>query len=107
MNSSTPTTAQRFDVREPASIEVYGKGTNIVAVLTNLSSTGARLSWESGANSLEKGDLVCVTIHLHKLNKQHRVSAEVVWQNGKETGVNFIPPEQLFAKFREKTQKRN
>lgn len=97
-------TAQRFNVHEPTSIEVYGRNANIEAILTNLSATGARLEWEDEGWALQKGDLVCLTIHLSQLKKSHRVSAEVVWHKDKETGVNFIPPDQLLAKFQERTR---
>lgn len=95
--------AQRFTTNEPASIEVYGRRSQIEATLKNLSATGACLSWQEGP-ALTQGDLVCLTIELAKLKKKHRVNAEVVWCAGKEIGVTFIPPEELVQKFSHRTR---
>jgi hypothetical protein len=91
--------AQRFTTNEPASIEVYGRKSQLDAMLKNLSATGACLTWQQEGYSLNTGDLVCLTIELSRLKKRHKVNAEVVWRMGKEIGVNFIPPDELVNKF--------
>jgi hypothetical protein len=91
--------AQRFSTNEPASIEVYGRKSQVEAMLKNLSATGACLTWAQEGCVLGIGDLVCVTIELSRLKKRHKVNAEVVWRDGKEIGVNFIPPEELVNRF--------
>lgn len=96
--------AVRYTTHEPTSIEVYGKGSTIPATLKNLSATGACLRYKKDEVRLQQGDLICVTVYLAKLKKNHRISAEVIWQNDRETGVIFLNADELFEKFRDKTR---
>lgn len=100
----TVVAAQRYNTNEPASIEVYGRKSQIAATLKNLSATGACLTWNNEGIGLDTGDLVCLTVELARLKKRHRVNAEVIWRNGKEIGVNFIGPDELVNKFSTRTR---
>jgi hypothetical protein len=95
--------AQRFFTKEKASLEVYGKAGTIIASVKNLSLSGACLEWTQEDVGLQKGDVVRMTVFLKALNRRHNMSAEVVWRDGKKTGVNFIRPDQVLDKMVEKT----
>jgi PilZ domain len=98
---------QRFVTNERASIEVYGRRSSVMATLKNLSQTGACLTWAQEGVRLETGDLVCLIVELGALKKRHKVTAEVIWRRDKETGVTFIPKEELVEKFVSKTKATN
>ncbi len=91
--------ATRYETREKASIEVYGKSGNFVAQLKNLSVTGACLEWVHEDVNLIKGDLVRITVVLRAINRRHNVSGEVVWTEGKVTGINFIKSSDVLEKL--------
>ncbi len=91
--------ATRYETREKASIEVYGKSGNFVAQLKNLSVTGACLEWVHEDVNLIKGDLVRITVVLRAINRRHNVSGEVVWTEGKITGINFIKSSDVLEKL--------
>jgi hypothetical protein len=88
--------------KEKASIEIYGRSGNIIANLRNVSLTGACLDWTQDDVPLQKGDLVRVTVVLKALNRRHNLSAEVVWREGKASGVNFIKSEEVLEKIMER-----
>lgn len=91
--------AQRYDTKEKASLEVYGKGGQLIASVRNLSMTGALLEWTQEDVTLEKGDLVRMTVILKTVNRRHNVNAEVVWRDGKRSGINFIRSEEVLEKM--------
>ena len=95
---------QRFVTNEKANIEVYGKRLNVTATLKNLSQTGACLTWAAENVRLETGDLVCMTVMLGDLKKQHKVNAEVIWRRDKQTGISFIGKDQLVERFVSRTK---
>jgi hypothetical protein len=95
--------AQRFETREKASVEVYGRSVNMTAEVKNISKTGACLENPSEYFDLDKGDLIRVTIYLEELHREHNVSAEVVWRLGNRAGIAFIAPEQVIEKLTAKT----
>ncbi len=94
--------AVRYETKEKASIEIYGKSGNFIAQLKNLSVTGACLEWMHDEVSLSKGDLVRMTVVLRALNRRHNVSGEVIWSAGKSTGINFIKSSEVLEKIMEK-----
>lgn len=94
--------ATRYETREKASIEIYGKSGNFVAQLRNLSVTGACLEWIHEDVNLLKGDLIRITVVLRAINRRHNVSGEVVWTNGRATGINFIKSTQVLEKIMER-----
>lgn len=94
--------ATRYPTKEKASIEIYGRNGNFVADLRNLSVTGALLEWSQSEVSLQKGDLVRMTVVLRALNRRHNLNAEVVWTEGNKTGVNFIKSSEVLEKMMEK-----
>lgn len=96
--------ATRFATREKTSIEIYGKNAQVPATLKNLSATGACLESKDPTLRLNEGDLICVTVYLSQLKKNHRISAEVVWHEAGKLGVNFLNSDELVEKFREKTR---
>ena len=95
-------TATRYTTKEKASVEVYGRTGNIIVDLKNLSTTGACLEWTQEDVSLEKGDLVRMTVILKALGRRHNLNAEVVWREGKKTGVNFIKSNEVLEKMMDK-----
>lgn len=96
-------TAIRYTTKEKASLEIYGRSGNIEADLRNLSATGACLEWSQDDVSLEKGDLVRMTVTLKALNREHNVNAEVVWREGNKTGLTFIRSEEVIEKMMERS----
>lgn len=95
-------TAVRYQTKEKASLEIYGRSGNITGQLKNLSVTGACLEWSQEEVNLEKGDLVRMTVVLMSLNRRHDVNAEVVWVDGKTTGLNFIKSDEVLEKMMER-----
>ncbi len=91
--------AVRYATKEKASIEVYGRSGNFIAQLKNLSVTGACLEWIQDQVTLEKGDLVRMTVVLRAVNRRHNVNGEVVWTEGKMTGINFIKENEVIEKM--------
>ncbi|PIS10413.1 MAG: PilZ domain-containing protein [Bdellovibrio sp. CG10_big_fil_rev_8_21_14_0_10_47_8] len=92
--------AMRYPTKEKASIEIYGRSGNFIAHVSNLSVTGACLEWMQERDlSIEKGDLVRVTVVLKALNRRHNLNAEVVWKEGKKTGVSFIKSSEVLDKI--------
>jgi hypothetical protein len=94
--------AIRYATRERASIEIYGRSGNFIAQLKNVSVTGACLEWAEEDIRLEKGDLVRMTVVLRALNRRHNINAEVVWRDGKATGLNFIRSNEVIEKMMER-----
>lgn len=94
--------ATRYPTKEKASIEIYGRNGNFIAELRNLSVTGALLEWSQSEVSVQKGDLVRMTVVLRALNRRHNLNAEVVWTEGNKTGVNFIKSSEVLEKMMEK-----
>ena len=91
--------AYRYPTREKAEIEIYGKGTGVVAKIRDLSQTGACVQWDLDDFQLLKGDLVRITINLKALKKEHHVNAEVVWTNGNKSGLHFLNTRELVEKM--------
>lgn len=94
--------AQRYNTKEKASVEVYGRSGNIIASIRDVSVTGACLEWTQELVELEQGDLVRLTIVLKAVNRKHNLNAEVIWRQGKKTGVNFIKSDQVIERMMEK-----
>lgn len=94
--------AARYETKEKASIEIYGKGGQVIAQLKNLSVTGACLEWTQDNVDISKGDLVRMTVVLRALKRRHNMSAEVVWVEGKRTGLNFIKYEDVLDRMIDK-----
>lgn len=95
-------TAVRYTTKEKATIEIYGRTGNFIAELRNLSKTGACLEWAVDGVQVSKGDLVRMTVVLKALNRRHNLNAEVVWTEGKMTGINFIKTEEVLEKMMDK-----
>lgn len=94
--------AQRYETKEKASLEIYGKGGQLVAELRNLSVTGACIEWSQEDFDLSKGDLVRMTVVLKAMNRKHNINAEVVWVEGKRSGVNFIKYDEILDRMFDK-----
>jgi len=93
----------RFFTKEKAQLEIYGKSGTVIADMKNLSVSGACLEWTQEDVNLTKGDLIRLTVFLKALNRRHNLSAEVVWRDGKKTGITFIRPDQVLDKMVERT----
>src|SRR4051812_40939751 len=92
--------AERFPTKEKASVKIYGKTGHLIASVKNLSKTGACLEWPEGLDlEIQQGDLIRMTVILKALNRRHQLSAEVVWTDGKQTGVTFIAAESVLEKM--------
>ena len=91
--------AVRYDTKEKAVIEIYGKSGVVVARLQNLSQTGARITWEDKAFDLQKGELIRLVVNLKSLKREHKMNAEVVWARKSACGVHFINTEELVEKM--------
>ena len=91
--------SERFQTKEKASIEVYGRSQSIIGDLKNVSKTGACVEWVNEGVDILKGDLIRMTVFLKTLNRKHLLSAEVVWRKDKAVGVNFIDPEKVLEKL--------
>jgi hypothetical protein len=92
--------AERYPTKEKAEIEIYGKSGNIIARIKDISQTGACLQLlEHEASALNKGDLVCMKVILRALKKEHRVNAQVVWSEGRQSGIQFLTSDQLVEKM--------
>jgi hypothetical protein len=94
--------AQRYETKEKASLEIYGKGGQLLAELRNLSITGACLEWTQEDFELSKGDLVRMTVVLKAMNRKHNINAEVVWVEGKRSGLNFIKYDEVLDRMFDK-----
>ena len=95
--------AERFSTKEHASVQIYGKPGNVIAVVKNLSSTGACLEWAQEDCAIQEGDLLRLTVILKALNRRHNVSAEVVWRRGNLSGISFIKHDQVLEKMMERS----
>lgn len=88
MNTAT---AKRYPTKEVAHLEVYGHIGTLMANVRNLSTSGAFLEVVSQGDYVpQKGDLLSMTIKLSTLQREHNVSAEVVWSKDFGLGICFI-----------------
>ena len=93
-------TAQRYETKEIAHIEVYGRHHGkMVAKLRNLSASGAFFELHQCEYVPRRGDMVCVTVHLGSLKKSHVMHAQVVWNQGLGFGAQFVTREDLLTKM--------
>jgi PilZ domain len=95
--------SERYFTKEKAQLEVYGKAGTVIADMKNLSGTGACLEWTQDDVTISKGDLVRVTVYLKTLKRRHNLSGEVIWRDGKKTGITFIRPDQVLDKMADRT----
>jgi hypothetical protein len=91
--------AERYKTQETASLEIYGKSNKLVAIVKNLSLTGAGIEWLKGNTQLNSGDIVRVLVDLRSVKKTYSLNAEVVWSIGNKGGVHFISSEQVLQKL--------
>ena len=91
--------AERYPTKEKAAIEIYGRSGALIATIKDLSKTGACLMWEGDEALLTKGDLLRLTVVLRALRKEHRLNAEVIWIEGKRTGVQFLNSRELLDRM--------
>lgn len=96
----TVSTAQRYDTKEIAHIEVYGRHHGkMVAKLKNISSSGAFFELSQSEYVPRRGDMLCVTVHLSTLKRSHVVHAQVVWGRGLGFGAQFVAKDDLVTKM--------
>ena len=94
--------AQRYETKERASVEIYGKKGQMIVNVRNLSATGACLECDLAEFEIRQGDLIRMTVMLKTLGRKHYVNAEVVWRHGHRTGVSFVPSHQVLDRLLEK-----
>lgn len=93
-------TAERYETKEIAHIEVYGRHHGkMVARLRNISASGAFFELSQCEYVPRRGDMLCVTVHLSTLKKSRVVHAQVVWGRGLGFGAQFIAKDDLVAKM--------
>ncbi len=95
--------AQRYFTKEKASVEIYGKSGNLIADLKDVSVTGACIEWQQEDVEIVIGDLVRLTVVLRALNRRHNLNAEVVWRDGKKSGINFIKSDEVLEKMMDRS----
>lgn len=91
--------AQRYNTKETAQIEVYGRMGKVFCKLGNLSESGAFLEIVNSNYVPRSGDLVRITVLLRQLNKTHVVDAEIVWARGLGLGISFLKKSQLLERL--------
>lgn len=91
--------AERFETHEHAKIEVLGKNSAVHARIQNLSKTGACVDWAPASFQLMKGDLIRMKVELLGLKKEHLLNGEVIWTDGKRSGIQFLNSDELFDKM--------
>jgi hypothetical protein len=90
----------RYETQETAQIEVYGRQHGkMQARLKNISSSGAFFELSQSEYVPQRGDMLCVTVHLDSLKRSHVLHAEVVWGQGLGFGAQFVPKEELVSKM--------
>ncbi len=94
--------SERYMTFEDATVEVYGKSSDFVSIMKNLSKTGAMFQAKDSRPIVRKGDFVRITIQLEQLSRTHTLNGQVVWESGSEFGVNFITEQQLFSRMMQK-----
>ncbi len=90
---------RRFNTKEIAQLEVYGRMGKVTCKMANLSQSGAFLEIINSTYLPKKGDLVRVTILLRQINKTHVVDAEIIWCRGLGLGLNFLKKNNLLEKL--------
>ena len=92
--------AIRYDTKEIAHIEVYGRHHGkMVAKLKNISSTGAFFELSQSEYVPRRGDMLCVTVHLSSMKRSHVVHAQVVWGRGLGFGAQFVAKDELVTRM--------
>lgn len=92
--------AERFDTKEVAHIEVYGRHHGkMVAKLKNISASGAFFELAQSEYVPRRGDMLCVTVHLSTLRKSRTVHAQVVWGRGLGFGAQFVAKDDLVTRM--------
>lgn len=95
--------AKRYPTKETAHLEVYGHIGTLMANVKNLSTSGAFLEVSEGDYVPKKGDLLSMTVKLSTLQREHNVTAEVVWSKGLGLGINFINKGQVLERMMAKS----
>ncbi len=92
--------AQRYETKEIAHIEVYGRHHGkMVAKLRNISASGAFFELSQSEYLPKIGDMLCVTVHLGSLKRSHIVHAQVVWNRGLGFGAQFVSKDDLLSRM--------
>lgn len=94
--------ATRFPTKETAEVEVYGRTGVYDTLVKNLSKTGACVQSKIQQSGLLIGDVVQLKVNLHNLNRYHIMNGQIVWKNGLELGIHFIPSDKIFEYLAEK-----
>jgi hypothetical protein len=97
--SNSTARAKRFDTKELAQLEIYGRMGKVFCKMSNLSESGAYLEIINSTYIPRSGDLVRVTVLLRKINKTHIINAEIIWARGLGLGLNFLNRNTLMQKL--------
>ncbi len=95
---------ERFQTRETALIEIYGRMGKALAKMTNLSKSGAMLELSQTKVLPQKGDILHITVQLNELNKERKFSAEVIWSHGFSLGIQFLAKDLVVSKLMNKNK---
>ncbi len=96
--------AERYSTYEMADIEIYGQSLRLRATVANLSTTGASLVLTPSEKSLQRGDLINLTVELSSLDRVYNVDAEVVWTKDSQVGVCFVKKDEVVSRIFLKSQ---
>lgn len=92
--------SERYETKETAHIEVYGRHHGkMVARIKNISTSGAFFELSHTEYVPRPGDMLCVTVHLATLKKSHVVHAQVIWGRGLGFGAQFVGKDELVTKM--------
>lgn len=91
--------SKRFNTKEMAQVEVYGRMGKVFCKMSNLSASGAFLEIINSNYMPRSGDLVRMTILLRQINKTHVIDAEIIWSRGLGLGINFLKKSDLVEKL--------
>lgn len=99
---------KRFKTNQPLAIESYSTGEHIESSMFNLSVGGAYFETEKKP-AASVGDLLKMQVNLNDVDKNHMMSARIVWttkkgsySGGYGVGVKFVRNEEIYRQLLEK-----
>lgn len=91
---------RRFLTKQKARLESYNKDFTSDSVISNISKGGVHIT--GALEDISKGDLIRVCFDLDELQKNHTMSAQVVWTSGnvgdseRSAGLKFISKSMVY-----------
>jgi hypothetical protein len=91
--------AKRHAVSTNANFKVFGSGAKGRLRLKNISTSGAAFKIVKNMASINKGDLIFISILHENLTETMQVYAEVIWVKEPEMGVRFLPKAEVERRY--------